>query len=40
MLYNRDYYQEFSQDNGEFDKLEAEYTIALCYAMICSQQGN
>ena len=41
MLSLRDYYQEISKDNSrEFDKLESEYTFALCYAMVCSQMGN
>lgn len=40
MLSSRDYYKEINKDNGEFDKLDAEYTIALCYAMVLSQMGN
>ena len=40
MLINRDYYEEVNQNDKELQKLDAEYTIALCYAMICSQMGN
>lgn len=40
MLKYRDYYKEINKDNREFDRLDAEYTFALCYAMVCSQMGN
>ena len=40
MLVNIDYYEETHEDNREFQNLEAEYTLSLCYAMICSQMGN
>ena len=40
MLMNRDYYAEINKDNREFAQLDAEYTFALCYAMVASQMGN
>ena len=40
MLSSRDYYKEINKDNSEFGKLEADYTFALCCAMVFSQMGN
>lgn len=40
MFSNKDYYEEVNKDNREFQQLDAEYTLALCYAMVCSQMSN
>lgn len=36
----KSYIEQMNQDSREYDKLQAGYTFALCYAMVCSQYGN